>query len=343
VRSNLTLLEQLYRQHRRELIRLVDRELHDVHESEDVVQVTFLKARQAIERGTIPRNPRSWLATIAINTARRASRHRMLIRDAEECAIEAQPPLTAELHEAMGLLPENQRAAVVYRDVLGLSYDETAAAMGATVGSVQMLLHRGRKRLRSLLEGSFSVAGLARWLRSAATLAHAPAALAVAGATAGLGLALAGGAVAVHVHAGQRPKPTISTASASAHRVRRRAADSATRPPRPAASAGTRHPTPRDAVPPATPRDPEPSPAATQSAQARVPHTSTAPTVQLTVALPVPAPPVPALPVPAPPVPALPAPTITVPAVTASIPTITVPGTATLTDPTSTTPIVTIP
>jgi hypothetical protein len=56
VRSDLALLEQLYRQHRRELVRLVDRELHDVHEAEDVVQVTFLKARQAIERGAVPRS-----------------------------------------------------------------------------------------------------------------------------------------------------------------------------------------------------------------------------------------------------------------------------------------------
>src|SRR4029077_10180599 len=112
-----------------------------------------------------------------------------------------------------------------------------------------------------------------------------------------LGLALAGGAVAVHVaHAGQRPKPTISAVSANAHTVPRRAADSVTRPPRPASSASTRYPTPRDAVPPATPRDAEPLLAATQTAQPRAPHPSTAPTVQVTVALPVPAPPVPALP-----------------------------------------------
>ena len=143
MRSDPALLEQLYRQHRRELVRLVDRELHDVYEAEDVVQATFLKARQAIERGAVPRNPRAWLATIAINTARRGLRRRMLIRDAEERAVDARVPLTAELHDALGLLPENQRAAVVYRDLLGLSYDETAAAMGKTVGSVQMLLHRG--------------------------------------------------------------------------------------------------------------------------------------------------------------------------------------------------------
>jgi RNA polymerase sigma-70 factor, ECF subfamily len=188
VRSDLTVLEQLYRQHRRELVRLVERELYDVHEAEDVVQVTFLKAQQAIERGAVPRNPRAWLAAIAINTARRVLRRRLPVRDAEGRADDARAPLTAELHEALGLLPENQRAAVLYREVLGLSYDETAAKMGTTVGSVQMLLHRARNRLRSTLEGSFSGVGLARWLRSAATLAHAPAAQAVAGATAALGV-----------------------------------------------------------------------------------------------------------------------------------------------------------
>ena len=142
----------------------------------------------------------------------------MLLRDAEERAIDAPAPLTAELHEAMGLLPENQRAAVLYRDVLGLSYDETAAEMGTTVGSVQMLLHRGRNRLRSILAGwSFSGAGFARWLRGTATLAHAPAAQAIAGTTAGLGLALAGGAVALHLaNAGHRPAPKISALSGRA-------------------------------------------------------------------------------------------------------------------------------
>jgi RNA polymerase sigma factor (sigma-70 family) len=338
VRSNLTVLEQLYRQHRRELVRLVERELHDVDEAEDVVQVTFLKAQQAIERGAVPRNPRAWLATIAINTARRVLHRRLPVRDAEERADNARPPLTAALHEALGLLPESQRAAVLYREVLGLSYDETAAKMGTTVGSVQMLLHRGRNRLRSTLEGSFSGVGLARWLRSATTLAHAPAAQALAGATAALGLALAGGAVALHVaHAGRGPAPAMSAVSVRAGPVPRRRFASATRPTRTAASTtpSTRRPTPGAAVPSATPGDTERSAAATQSAQSGSSSRSTAP------AVPVPALPVPAAPVPALPVPALPSPTVTTPAVT--VPTVTVPGVVSVTAPSVTAPTVTIP
>ncbi len=298
------------------------------------MQVTFVKARQAIERGAVPRNPRAWLAAIAINTARRGLRHRMLVKDAEERSVDARAPLTAELHEAIGLLPENQRAAVVYRDVLGLSYDETAAAMGRTVGSVQMLLHRGRSRLRSILEGSFSGAGLARWLRGAATLAHAPTAQTVAGATTGLGLALAGGAVALHVaHAEHRPAPTISAVSVSAHPVPRRAADSAT-PPVASRTISTKRPTPGAMAPSTTQRATVPSPmpgdterAAAAAQTAQPPFTSTARVVPALALL----------------VPALPAPTVTAPEVTASTPTITVPGVATVTAPTSTTPTVTIP
>jgi RNA polymerase sigma factor (sigma-70 family) len=340
VASNLTVLEQLYRQHRRALVRLVERELYDVHEAEDVVQVTFLKAQQAIERGAVPRNPRAWLATIAINTARRVLRRRLPVRDAEERFDDARAPLHAELHEALGLLPENQRAALLYRDVLGLSYAETAAKMETTVGSVQMLLHRARNRLRSTLEGSFSGVGLARWLRSAATLAHAPATQAVAGATAALGLALAGGAAALDVaHAGRSPAPTMSAVSARVGRVPPRAVAPATHPTPKAASTtvSTRRPTPGAAAPSTTPGDTVP-PAApgdtdrseTQGAQPGPPSMSTAP----------------AVPVPPLPVPALPAPTVTTPVVTApavTAPTVTVPGVATITAPTLTTPTVTIP
>ena len=50
-----------------------------------------------------------------------------------------------EIRAALASLPKEQRAAVVYRDVLGLSYGETAEQMGKSVNAVTMLLHRGRQ------------------------------------------------------------------------------------------------------------------------------------------------------------------------------------------------------
>jgi RNA polymerase sigma-70 factor (ECF subfamily) len=64
--------------------------------------------------------------------------------------------LTAELQEmlvaALDTLPERQRQVVVLRDLEGLSTPEVAAVLDLSEGNVRVLLHRGRMRLRELLE-----------------------------------------------------------------------------------------------------------------------------------------------------------------------------------------------
>jgi RNA polymerase sigma-70 factor (ECF subfamily) len=64
--------------------------------------------------------------------------------------------LAAELREmlleALDLLPERQRQVVVLRDLEGLSATEVADVLGLSEGNVRVLLHRGRMRLRQLLE-----------------------------------------------------------------------------------------------------------------------------------------------------------------------------------------------
>jgi RNA polymerase sigma-70 factor (ECF subfamily) len=64
--------------------------------------------------------------------------------------------LTAELRQmllaALDTLPERQRQVVVLRDLEGLSTPEVAAVLDLSEGNVRVLLHRGRMRLRELLE-----------------------------------------------------------------------------------------------------------------------------------------------------------------------------------------------
>ena len=157
-------IEHLYREHRAGLVRLVERELRDHHDAEDVVQIAFLDAQRALERGTIPRNPPAWLATIALNAARRLRRRRVNAEPLEDFAV--QEALGAsELRAALASLPREQRVAVLYRDVLGLSYDETADRMGTSVNAVTMLLYRGRKRLRQMLGVTTAALGVGRRLR----------------------------------------------------------------------------------------------------------------------------------------------------------------------------------
>lgn len=189
-------IEQLYREHRAGLVRLVERELHDHHDAEDVVQTAFLDAQRALERGTIPRNPRAWLAAIALNAGRRLRRRRLNAEPLEEYAVQEASGIP-EIRAALASLPREQRAAVVYRDLLGLSYGETAVRMDTSVNAVTMLLHRGRKRLRQSLGVTAGGIGLWRWAKHAGTSQVA----AVKGAAAGVaavGLATTG-AVAAHV------------------------------------------------------------------------------------------------------------------------------------------------
>jgi len=203
-------IERLYREHRAGLIRLVERELPDRYDAEDVVQTAFLDAQRALERGTIPRNPGAWLAAIALNAARRLRRRRRNAELLEEYAVQEASRMP-EIRAALTSLPSEQRAAVLYRDVLGFSYGETAEQMGTSVNAVTMLLHRGRRRLREALGVTSGGIGWWRWLKEAGP----PQVAVVKGAAAVVVAAgLATGGVVAAEHAARAVAPTVADRAA---------------------------------------------------------------------------------------------------------------------------------
>jgi RNA polymerase sigma-70 factor (ECF subfamily) len=58
----------------------------------------------------------------------------------------------SELESGLADLPERQRTVVTLRDIHGLSSDEVSSFLGLSAGNQRVLLHRGRSRLRGLLE-----------------------------------------------------------------------------------------------------------------------------------------------------------------------------------------------
>jgi RNA polymerase sigma-70 factor (ECF subfamily) len=59
--------------------------------------------------------------------------------------------LYRHLEVALGLLPHDQRTAIVLCDVYGMDYNEVAEMTQSALGTVKSRIHRGRLRLRELL------------------------------------------------------------------------------------------------------------------------------------------------------------------------------------------------
>jgi RNA polymerase sigma-70 factor, ECF subfamily len=139
-------------------------------EAEDVAQDVFLRAWRSIDRFEGRAQLSTWLYRIAFNEAqRRLARNASAAQGADPAGAErlrtVQGPaserpearledreLTAMLERALGELPDEWRAAVVLRDLEGLSTAEAARVVGVREPAFKSRLHRGRMQLRVLLE-----------------------------------------------------------------------------------------------------------------------------------------------------------------------------------------------
>lgn len=140
---------------RPELHRYCARLTGSVIEGEDIVQDALAKAFYALSQ-TVEIPPlRPWLFRIAHNSAvdllrARARRQTEPTEAIDEIAAyeDAPDPLVVRAALARFLtLPLTQRSAVILKDVLGHSLEETAETMGTTVMAVKAALVRGRKSL----------------------------------------------------------------------------------------------------------------------------------------------------------------------------------------------------
>jgi RNA polymerase sigma-70 factor (ECF subfamily) len=99
----------------------------------------------------------AWAGRIAARRALRAARFERLRRQREtelgsRVAVEDVADRRTALAIAFDQLPRRQRAVAVLRLYLGLTEEETAAALGISVGAVKSQLHAARRRLSASLE-----------------------------------------------------------------------------------------------------------------------------------------------------------------------------------------------
>jgi RNA polymerase sigma factor (sigma-70 family) len=127
--------------------------------SEDVTQDSFRKALVALRDGEGDLELRPWLYRIVRNTALNDLRDRPpaaaelaedLVGGGRSAAIEAeQREEVARLKERLLALPSNQRAALVMRELEGMSHEEIATALGVSGGAARQAIARGRATVRS--------------------------------------------------------------------------------------------------------------------------------------------------------------------------------------------------
>jgi RNA polymerase sigma-70 factor (sigma-E family) len=99
-----------------------------------------------------PAYARQSLAHAATNRWRRRQRRPEVPLDRHDRAVHAQEPLsTSPLMAALALLPRGQRAVMVLRYFEDLSTEQTASALGCSVGTVKSQTARALPRLRALL------------------------------------------------------------------------------------------------------------------------------------------------------------------------------------------------
>lgn len=170
-----TAFEKLVTRHQVRLHRLCHRLLGDAGEAEDAVQETFLRLFRRGSRYEPQGQLFTLLYRIATNYCLNRLRRRRLVRfvplrkssTPEGATLEIEPEderggQEAELEarrqwqrtvERIDRLPASQRVVLILVRLEGLSYKETAATLGITVGAVESRLVRAMRSLSETRKG----------------------------------------------------------------------------------------------------------------------------------------------------------------------------------------------
>lgn len=172
-RGDVESFNALVRLYEGRVYNLCYRMLGDADSAADAAQDAFISAFRNLRRfrgGSF----RSWLLRIATNACydqlrTRQRRPTVSIDENDDEDDESSPLQLADrgeapdeyalrrelanaIQEALGTLPDEQRAILILSDIEGLAYEEIAQITNTNLGTVKSRLSRGRARLREVLK-----------------------------------------------------------------------------------------------------------------------------------------------------------------------------------------------
>ena len=170
--------KEIFDKYNKKVYRIAYGVVRQREEALDIVQEVFIKLFRSIKNFKGKSHFYTYLYRMVMNTAidhaRKTGKQFISSLDEEGSfepsdELEKGPErilLQKELEErvklAMEKLSAEQRAALIFRDVEGLSYQEMAEAMGCSIGTVMSRLHYGRKRVQELLKDYVELPGQSR-------------------------------------------------------------------------------------------------------------------------------------------------------------------------------------
>ena len=162
--GNVERYGELVRRYRDRYARYAARMLGSLDAAEDAVQDAFVRAYDQLAQCRDPENFSGWFFLILRNRcyAEKRRRHRegvsvddvavqLVGKDRPDRDIE-QKERRRVLQEALLQLTPEQREVFVLKHVEGMSYEEIAELLGATIPSLKMRMHRAYDRLREELK-----------------------------------------------------------------------------------------------------------------------------------------------------------------------------------------------
>ena len=154
------------RQYEKDILRICYLYLHELEQSRDAVQETFLKAYIHLDRLQDPSKEKSWLTKIAVNICRDHLRspwvthmNRYVQPEDLRIAAEQENVTHTALTAAVMSLPRKYMEAIMLRYIQGCGIQETADILGITPSAVSRRCSRACARLKCELEGSDEING----------------------------------------------------------------------------------------------------------------------------------------------------------------------------------------
>ena len=146
--------EELVATHQALVLRTAYRLLGRIEDAQDASQEVFLRLLHHLRR--IEGDPRAWLYRVTVNVCRDHYRRRKPVVELhphlEDASVNPEGALALEqrkqlLMEGLQTLPERERAAVVLRDIEGLSTAEAAGILGVEEVTVRSQISKARVTL----------------------------------------------------------------------------------------------------------------------------------------------------------------------------------------------------